>query len=173
MSVTTPAGFTAAGFLSRQLLQALLSVGAVTELPLCLAVLALAGGTALSQPLSPPAAAATASAVPGAVELSVADLVSLVHRHNPNLRAALQGRDAAAAAITTATALPNPELEVGGGQAERRDVPGHHFCTGGQVKHGAVERVAALVGNGFQWQPFQSGVSLYTRMHLLGGQARI
>ncbi len=91
--------------------------------PACLAVLALAGGTALSQPLSPPAAAATASAVPGAVELSVADLVSLVHRHNPNLRAALQGRDAAAAAITTATALPNPELEVGGGQAGAR-LPG-------------------------------------------------
>ncbi len=51
------------------------------------------------------------------------DLAALVQRHNPNLRASLQSRDSAAAGVTTASALPNPVLEVGSGQARAR-LPG-------------------------------------------------
>jgi cobalt-zinc-cadmium efflux system outer membrane protein len=100
--------------------------------PVCHATLMLAGGVALAQgparagsgPLPPPAA--TAAAEPNAGDtaiLSVADLAMWVQRHNPHLLAALQGQDAAAAAVTTAAALPNPELEAGSGQARAR-LPG-------------------------------------------------
>ncbi len=104
--------------------------------PACHAVLVLAGSGALAQgaanavpgqtpaPPAPLAAAIpTDAAAKEAPVLSLADLVSLVQRHNPNLRAALQGRDAARAAVVTAAALPNPEIEAGSGQARPR-LPG-------------------------------------------------
>ncbi len=55
--------------------------------------------------------------------LSLADLVFLVQRHNPQLRASLQARDAATAGVVGAAARPNPSLEAGTGQARAR-VPG-------------------------------------------------
>jgi len=102
--------------------------------PVCHATLLMAGGVALAQgpasagPSSLPPGAATAPVAGEASDtaiLSVADLATWVQRHNPNLRAALQGQDAAAAAVTTASALPNPELEAGSGQARAR-LPGAH-----------------------------------------------
>jgi cobalt-zinc-cadmium efflux system outer membrane protein len=100
--------------------------------PACHALLALAGSGALAQgaanavPGQTPALPAPVAAVPNdsaardEAVLSLADLVSLVQRHNPNLRAALQGREAARAAVVTAAALPNPEIEAGSGQARAR-----------------------------------------------------
>ncbi len=101
--------------------------------PVCHALMVLAGGSALAQatapavpgqtpvPPAPLAAPAPTDAAAGdAVVLSLADLVSLVQRHNPNLRAAVQGREAASAAVLTASALPNPEIEAGSGQARAR-----------------------------------------------------
>ena len=40
-----------------------------------------------------------------------------MHSGFANLRAALQSQEAAAAAVTSASALPNPEVEAGSGQA--------------------------------------------------------
>ncbi len=101
-------------------------------LPACRAALVLAGGVGLApghagagpaQPPPPAAAAAPVQAHTDTVILSVADLAMLAKRYNPNLRAALQSQEAAAAAVTSASALPNPELEAGGGQARAR-LPG-------------------------------------------------
>ncbi len=88
---------------------------------------ALAQGVAPPAPVSPAIPAGAATAPPpvtatgsDAVVLSLADLVALVQRYNPGLRAALQSRDAATAAVTTASALPNPEIETGTGQGRAR-----------------------------------------------------
>lgn len=68
---------------------------------------------------------ATASPVaePPDTPYSIADLVTLAMRHNPALRASLSGRDAAAAQVVSASALPNPLVEVGNG-ASRPRLPG-------------------------------------------------
>lgn len=91
-----------------------------------LAALALAATGALAQAGGMPPAAtpaptgvATDSGTPEEV-LSLADLVSIAQRYNPGLRASLQGRDAAAAAVTSASALPNPDIEVGSGSTRAR-----------------------------------------------------
>ena len=48
--------------------------------------------------------------------LGIDDLVTLALQHNPGLKASQRGIDIATAAITTASALPNPRLEIGGGR---------------------------------------------------------
>ena len=115
--------------------------------PACHAVLALAGGSALAQTppttgnAAPPLSPVTVTAVEPAADrdtaaLSVAELTALVQQHNPNLRIALQGRDAASAAVTTATAWPNPEIEAGQGQARARLPTG----TPGTLSHWGISQ---------------------------------
>lgn len=48
--------------------------------------------------------------------LGIDDLVYLVLQHNPALKVARSSVDAATAAVTTASAYPNPRLEVGAGR---------------------------------------------------------
>ena len=44
---------------------------------------------------------------------------------------------------------------AGSGQAQGQHVPAHHLGAGRQLGRDAVAGLAAAVGNGFQWQPFQ------------------
>lgn len=69
---------------------------------------------------SPDGARASGAEPDNADLLSVADLVALVQRYNPQLRASLLARDAAAAGVRGAAALPNPSLEAGTGHARAR-----------------------------------------------------
>ena len=76
-----------------------------------LALLLAAAGAA------PPAAAQTEAAdQPALTVLGIDDLVSLALQHNPGLKASQRSVDIATAAVTTAGALPNPKLEIGGGR---------------------------------------------------------
>ncbi len=53
---------------------------------------------------------------PALVVLGIDDLVALALQYNPGLKASQRGVDIASAAVTTAGALPNPRLELGGGR---------------------------------------------------------
>jgi len=103
-----------------------------------LRVLALAGACALA-----PARAATPSSPPPAAAdiagptLSVTDLVDAALRHNPHLQAARQARDAAAAGVTAARALPNPRLEYTAGPHRARMAAG----ASGQVEGWGVTQL--------------------------------
>jgi len=67
--------------------------------------------------LLPGVAAAQASASPPDLAIvSIDDLVSTTLIHNPALKAAERGVDAATAAVVSAGALPNPRLELNGGR---------------------------------------------------------
>lgn len=93
-----------------------------------LVALALVGSATLAQGNPSPSRAA---ATPRPAEdiasedkaLTVADLVALVQRHNPQLRATVLGREAATAAVSSARAYPNPSLEAGAGHTRAR-LPG-------------------------------------------------
>ncbi len=66
---------------------------------------------------SPDAAAQTEPAEqPALTVLGIDDLVTLALQYNPGLKASQRGVDVATAAITSAGALPNPRLEIGGGR---------------------------------------------------------
>ncbi|MFD0668838.1 TolC family protein [Ramlibacter sp. MAHUQ-53] len=91
-----------------------------------LRALAIAGTCTLAPALAPaqpaPAALVSPAASPDAPEprLTVADLVDAALRHNPQLQAARRAREAAAAGVSAARALPNPRLEYGSGQNRAR-----------------------------------------------------
>ncbi|MEO0317709.1 MAG: hypothetical protein RL404_1386 [Pseudomonadota bacterium] len=83
------------------------------RLPVVCSVLALL----LAATAAPSATAQTEAAEQAALTvLGIDDLVMLAVQHNPGLRASQRSVDIATAAVTTAGALPNPRLEIGGGR---------------------------------------------------------
>ena len=57
-------------------------------------------------------------------------------------------------------------------QAQRRDVPGDQLAVRRKLEHHLVVRLATVVGQGFQGQPFQTCVVGQSGLHLLrGGEA--
>src|SRR5450830_1115258 len=69
--------------------------------------------------------------------MGLEQLTRLVLQHNPELQAALQARQTAAAGVTSAGALPNPRLEVSGGHNSAR-LPS---ANPGQVQTWAVSQL--------------------------------
>lgn len=92
------------------------------------AVLALAvcAGAAQAQPqaLQPPPTARADAALP-AVALTLEQLTHTVLQYNPGLLSTQQARATAAAAVTSAGALPNPSLEYSGGRQSARIAGGN------------------------------------------------
>lgn len=87
-------------------------------------------GTTWAAPPAEPTGARTPTA------LTLSDLVRLVLQHNPGIQAARSSRDASAAALTAARALPNPRLDATLGRNSAR-LPG---VAGGPISSWGVSQ---------------------------------
>ena len=74
----------------------------------------------LAADLSPTTQATAAVATPAQAKLGLSDLIRAVVQNNPGLIASRRSAEAAGAAVTSASALPNPRLEIGTGRSSAR-----------------------------------------------------